>query len=174
MNKSRSLDQFYTKPEIAKLCYSFLTKYIKENSFFIEPSAGNGSFYSILPKDSRIWIDLVPQYEDVLFCDFFDFKFDNNLKLKYKQIITIGNPPFGKNSSLAIKFLNKSELFSNLVAFILPKTFKKDSVINKINPYLHLLSELELPKNSFIFNGEPYDVPCVFQIWEKTTRIRRL
>ena len=33
---------------------------------------------------------------------------------------------------------------------------------------------LDLPKNSFIFNGKPYDVPCCFQIWEKSKRKRSI
>ena len=30
-----------------------------------------------------------------------------------------------------------------------------------------LLYEEDLPKNSFIFNQQPYNVPCCFQIWIK-------
>jgi hypothetical protein len=31
----------------------------------------------------------------------------------------------------------------------------------------HLVKQVELPKNSFEVNAIEYDVPCVFQIWEK-------
>jgi hypothetical protein len=31
----------------------------------------------------------------------------------------------------------------------------------------HLVKQVELPKNSFEVNKEEYDVPCIFQIWEK-------
>ena len=33
----------------------------------------------------------------------------------------------------------------------------------------HCVHSSELPANSFVLNGAPYDVPCVFQIWQKKT-----
>jgi hypothetical protein len=165
MSKSRELDQFYTNPNLAKKYYEFLNdKYDLSSFFLIEPSAGEGSFSSLFHKDS-IAMDLEPKKDYIKESDFFDFSIDsiNNSK----PIFTIGNPPFGKNSSLAIKFLNKSGTYSDYVAFVLPKTFKKSSTQNKINLNLHLVFEEDLPKNSFLHNGEAYDVPCVFQIWKK-------
>ena len=32
--------------------------------------------------------------------------------------------------------------------------------------------EIDIPKNAFIFEGNDYDVPCVFQIWEKKDILR--
>ena len=43
----------------------------------------------------------------------------------------------------------------------------KPSMYGCIPPNFHLVKQTELPKNSFEVNKEPYDVPCVFQIWEK-------
>ena len=37
-------------------------------------------------------------------------------------------PPFGKVSSLAIRFFNKCAQFSDVIAFIIPRTFNKVSV----------------------------------------------
>lgn len=36
--------------------------------------------------------------------------------------------------------------------------------IDKIDLNFHLEEEYPLPKNSFLLNDEPVDVPCVFQI----------
>jgi hypothetical protein len=39
---------------------------------------------------------------------------------------------------------------------------------NAFHPCFHLVFNQELDKNAFIINGgAKYDVPCVFQIWEK-------
>ena len=38
----------------------------------------------------------------------------------------------------------------------------------------HCLYTEELAKNSFEVNGSPYDVPCVFQIWERRNVNRQL
>ena len=79
----------------------------------------------------------------------------------------IGNPPFGRQSSLAIKFIKKSCEFCESFSFILPKSLKKESLKLKIPLYFHLITEFDLPDNSFLVDGKEHDVPCVFQIWEK-------
>lgn len=161
MSKSKELDQFYTNKKTAKELFNYLEENFNLfNYFLIEPSAGEGSFSDLFHENS-IALDLEPKKNYILKQDFLDFKTDEI------NVFTIGNPPFGKNSSLAIKFFNKSAEHSEYIAFIIPKTFKKTSVQNKLDLNFHLLDELALNKNSFIFNGEPYDVPCVFQIWEK-------
>lgn len=79
--------------------------------------------------------------------------------------ITIGNPPFGKNSSLAIAFFNRAAEFSTVIAFVVPRTFSKVSVHNKLDLAFSLMYEYVLEEEGFLFKGEPYDVPCVFQVW---------
>jgi hypothetical protein len=166
---SRKLDQFYTKREAAQKCYKIVSDIIDIEKYkLIEPSAGNGSF-SDLFHNNFIALDLEPKKNYIIQQDFFDFNFNNS----EEKVIVIGNPPFGKNSSLAIKFFNKSAVFSDYICMVLPKTFKKESVINKLNNQFHLLKELELEKFSFTFKEEDYDVPCVFQIWEKRSEIRK-
>ena len=80
---------------------------------------------------------------------------------------TTPHQPIMKDEVVASLIVNKSGTYSDYVAFVLPKTFKKTSTQNQINLNLHLVFEEDLPKNSFLHNGEAYDVPCVFQIWKK-------
>jgi len=164
MNKSRILDQFYTKQEIANTCLEKALNIIKKENLifdtYLEPSAGTGAFFNILPEN-KIGIDLEPKTANVIQSDFFEYD-------KLQDIyFTIGNPPFGKNSSLAIRFFNKCATVSVGIGFIVPKTFKKDSVKNKLDAYFHLFYEKDLPENSFEFDDQEKDVPCVFQIWLK-------
>ncbi len=49
----------------------------------------------------------------------------------------------------------------------MPKSFKKDSLKKTFPLNFHLLFETDLESKSFLVNGVEYDVPCVFQIWEK-------
>lgn len=159
--KSRELDQFYTNPKIASYCFDVISEKIKlEDYFLIEPSAGTGSFSDLFHENS-VALDLDPKKDYILAKNFFDF-----IPITSHNI-TIGNPPFGKNSSLAIKFFNKAASFSEYICFILPRTFKKDSVYNKLDLNFHLIYSEDLPKNSFIFNDKSYDVPSVFQIYKK-------
>ena len=71
------LDQFYTKPYMAKACYHFLAKTMKyitskalDQFYFIEPSVGCGDFFDVLPIKHRIGIDIDPIRPDVLKADF--------------------------------------------------------------------------------------------------------
>lgn len=160
MSKDRELDQFYTNPIYAKQVLETLN--LDSYDYILEPSVGTGSFYNLLDPNKRIGVDIDPKIDNVITMDF--LKYNPPL---FSRICTLGNPPFGKNSSLAIKFFNHASEFSDTIAFILPRTFRKDSTINSLNPYFHLISDIKTPKNSFIFKGETYDVPCCFQVWEK-------
>jgi len=68
------LGQFYTKEEIAKLCWEYLADTLscinrnidEDNLLFLEPSAGTGSFFKLMPSQRRIGIDLEPKYEGVV------------------------------------------------------------------------------------------------------------
>jgi hypothetical protein len=94
--------------------------------------------------------------------DFFSYSSES------KTIVTITNPPFGKNASLAVRFFNHAAIFSGIIAFIVPKSFRKHSIQNRLDANFVLLHEHALDKNSFIFNDDTYDVPCVFQIWKRS------
>lgn len=165
-NIGNGLDQFYTNPKYAKRCYEITKERVpnfKSYDLELEPSAGDGSFYKLLSPKKRHGLDLDPKCNGVVKQDFFTYR----PKSTFKKIITIGNPPFGKNASLAVKFFNRAAKFSNAIAFVVPKSFKKVSVQNKLDLKFSLLYELDCPKNSFILNGNSHDVPCVFQIWVK-------
>ncbi|MDR0637775.1 MAG: hypothetical protein LBG27_02540 [Spirochaetaceae bacterium] len=55
------LEQFFTKPEIAKKCYEIFTAFLakeKINSndyIFVEPSAGSGVFFHLLPSRQSVF-----------------------------------------------------------------------------------------------------------------------
>jgi len=165
MNESKKLDQFYTNTKISQACMYALEKdYNLEEYFLFEPSAGTGSFSDLFHANS-LAVDLDPKKDYIQKNDF--LKLDNSL-FKDNKVFTIGNPPFGKNSSLAIKFFNKAAEFSKYIAFIVPKTFKKVSLTNKLDLNFELIAEHELPLNSFVFEENEYSVPCVFQIWKKS------
>lgn len=116
-------------------------------------------------------MDLDPKSKNIKKCDY--LKFDHSTDIKTdKKIVVLGNPPFGKNSSLAISFFNKSAEFADYIAFIVPRTFKKESVLNRLNLNYTLEYSKDIEKNGFLFDDKEYDVPCVFQIWKKQNKKR--
>lgn len=168
--KRNTIDKYYTKDEIVNQCLQFVKDNIQinKNHLIVEPSAGNGSFIKgikTLSNEFRFY-DLEPEHEEIMKQDYLDYHYkeENN---RYKSIHVVGNPPFGRQSSLAIKFIKKSCEFCNSFSFILPKSFKKESLKNKVPLNFHLIFEYDLPKNSFLVDNNEHDVPCVFQIWEK-------
>lgn len=171
-------DKFYTKDSIAKECINTFKQYIKfdkHNDIIIEPSAGNGVFIPYIKKMSNnyLFIDIKPEHKNIIKRNYLTYN-PSKILNKYKKIHVIGNPPFGKKSSLAIKFIKKSAIFADSISFILPKSFKKDSLKKSIPLNFHLIHEIDLPYNSFILNKNNYDVPCVFQIWKKMPYNRKI
>ena len=165
-----TIDKYYTKDSIVEMCITCVKKYIdiKTEDLIIEPSAGNGSFINgiKLLSSNCMFYDLEPENseiikQDYLLCDYVEFA------MKFNSIHIIGNPPFGRQSSLAIKFIKKSCEFADSISFILPKSFKKDSLKKTFPLHFHLIFEIDLPDKSFLVDGKEHDVPCIFQIWEK-------
>ena len=163
----KRLDQFYTNEDVALQCLEMVS--LDGYDIILEPSAGSGAFYKHLPPTRRLGLDLEPAHDEIIQQDYFEFVPD-----KTKSYLIIGNPPFGKNSSLAKRFFNKSAEFSDAIAFVLPRTFRKPSTINQLDKYFHLSKDVILGKNSFhLPDGTLYNVPCVFQVWERHPQPRK-
>lgn len=164
MNLAKELDQFYTNPIIANRFVEKIKSFYPLDDFdnVIEPSAGTGNIFSLLPEHNRIGLDLDPKFEGIEKCDFFDYKFPKG------KTIVIGNPPFGRKCSLAVDFLNKSLQNSDAVAFIIPRGFMRSITQKGVDPDAGLYWSCVLPDYSFIYNDQPYNVRCCAQLWAKT------
>ena len=165
-----TIDKYYTTENTVQICIELIKKYINigPNDLCIEPSAGNGSFIKNITKlfSNYKFYDISPENNEIIKQDYLSFD-HNEISTEYNNIHIIGNPPFGRQSSLAKKFIKKSAIFSNSISFILPKSFKKDSLKKTFPLNYHLICEQDLPDNSFTINNNNYNVPCVFQIWIK-------
>lgn len=176
--KRNGLDKYYTKEYVVNECINLFKKKIsinKKNDLIIEPSAGDGSFISYIKKISNnyIFYDIEPENDEITKQDYLTLD-TKELKNKYKKIHVVGNPPFGRQSSLAIKFIKKSCEYCDTLSFILPKSFKKESLRKNIDEYFHLIEEIDLPEKSFLLNNTEHDVPCIFQIWKRENNKREI
>jgi hypothetical protein len=169
------IDKYYTKTEIANNCINAIKNRIKiaQKDLIIEPSAGNGAFISYIKSLSNHYkfYDLAPENSEIITQDYIKLDY-TPLTQAYKKIHIIGNPPFGRQSSLAIQFIKKSCEYAYSISFILPKSFKKESMKKHFSRHFHLIYEQDLPNNSFLINNTECDVPCVFQIWIKKKKLR--
>ncbi len=169
----RAKDQFFTTKEVSTYCYNKTLEILEildieqADYIFIEPSAGCCNFYKILPKERRIGIDIEPkgylQHE---------LKKQNYLNYTPEQgkYIVIGNPPFGLRGNLALRFINHSYKFADVVAFILPPLFNstgKGVPMTRVLGYKLAHTE-KLPLNSFEYpDGEKVNIATIFQVWTK-------
>ena len=167
--REEGLDKFYTLPIYSKKCIDKVVELynISDWDLIVEPSAGNGSFLNQIPSDNKIGLDIFPEHPDIVKQDFFKYC----PPVDKTNILVIGNPPFGRVSSLAIKFFNHAAQWANVIAFIIPRTFRRISVQNKLNDLFHLVYDEELPHKPCCFSP-PMMVKCCFQIWEKKPTMR--
>jgi hypothetical protein len=162
-------DQFFTSKNTAKYCVDKMYDVLNSLNVnwskyhFIEPSAGDGSFYDFLPKERRSGIDIEPKNDEIIQSDFLLWKptTENN--------ICIGNPPFGLRGHLALQFINHAAKFSDFVCFILPQLFDsngKGSCKTRVRE-LNLIHSEVIDSNFYYPDGKDVTVNCVFQVWSK-------
>lgn len=167
--RTEGLDKFYTLPAYSKQCIDTVFQMYGTDGWdlIVEPSAGNGSFLNQIPGDNKVGIDISPEHPTIIKQNFFDFYPPTDKP----NILVIGNPPFGKISSLAVKFFNHAAQWANMIAFIIPRTFRRTSVQNKLNEMFHLVYDEEVLTKPCCFSP-PMMVKCCFQIWEKKSTKR--
>ena len=161
--RSNNKDKFYTKPSVARLCVTELKKHAV--GVWIEPSAGEGAFIDAVSHDV-IAMDIEPGRDTIMHQDFLIWN------SPYKNCTVFGNPPFGRQSTLARKFIRHASTFADVIGFILPRSFTKPSMQKAFPLEFHLVYESSIEKDAFLVNGLPYDVPCVFQIWKRMDTLR--
>lgn len=161
-----TIDKFYTKAIVAEYCLTIITKYlvIHNTDIIIEPSAGDGAFISGIKLLTSNWrfFDIEPEHKDIIKQDFLTYEHNPT-----GTTHVVGNPPFGRQSSIAIRFIKKASEFCSSISFILPRSFKKASLQRAFPLCFHLIHEEDLPDNSFLVNGIEHSVPCVLQIWRR-------
>ena len=109
-------DKYYTSPKLAKYIVNKTKEIIGEKNIteYLEPSAGQGVFLDYLDKPYLAY-DIEPEDDRIVQQDFLE------LELEYKKgRCIIGNPPFGRSNTLAVRFYKKSIQIADYIVFILP------------------------------------------------------
>ena len=172
---AKDLDQFYTNPKIAQRFVKRIDELydFSKYDYIIEPSMGEGFIYQYLPEDKRIGLDLEKNHPDCLEGNFLEWKPEKSgityepLLGKRPEIMFVGNPPFGRSSGLALDFFYHASNYSDVICFIIPRTWMKYIIHHRIPSDFGLYWQAVLPDAAFIFNGKPYEVRCVAQCWSR-------
>ena len=174
---ARDLDQFYTNPIIAKRFVDKVDELYDLSSFdyVIEPSMGEGYIYEHFPSHNRVGLDIEKNHPDCLEGDFLEWNPEKS-GITYEplfgpermdRIAFVGNPPFGRSSGLAIEFFEHCAMFSDVICFIIPRTWTKYVIHKRLPKDFGLYWQAVLPDEAFVFNGDPYAVRCVAQCWSR-------
>ena len=121
MKPTGPIDEFMTKPEVAQELFEKTLEIVMERPRFrevtrwLEPSAGAGAFYNLLPADKRLGIDIAVNIQGVIEHDFLSYRDfgDHNY-------FCLGNPPFSKGA--AAKFFNHGARVSSYIGFVVTET----------------------------------------------------
>jgi len=170
-------EQYYTPPSTAELVIDRLLQRMPHliKNPWLEPAGGTGTFITVLQQrhiSEIVSFDIEPHHDVVQYGNFLEQNFER------KDFVAIGNPPFGRNNALSVPFFNKCADFSSVICFIVPCSWRKWSVTNRLNRSFHLLDDYNLDINYVDVSGQSLSNnshlrTCV-QTWEKRSELRDL
>ena len=169
--ESVGLDRFYTRPEVAKECSEDLYEVMREdyadlsNYHFIDPGAGTGVFYDLMPAGRRIGIDLLPARPEFIAHDYLTWTPTSG-----RKYAVLGNPPFGYRAWLALAFVNHSAQFADYMGLILPMAFQSDgkgSPKHRVRG-AELVHSSPLSADAFVDrSGNAVKLNALWQVWRR-------
>lgn len=168
-------EQFYTPPEVADRVMQNVKKRVGDltGRILLEPAGGTGAFIVAAKAHGLtkvISFDIEPHHKKISLGDFLE------QDIEQTGLLTITNPPFGRNNSLSIPFFNKAAQVSDLIVFIVPRSWRKWSVQNRLDQNFHLVRDDNLTINYVDVNGQDAHAKdrlrtCV-QYWERKSKLR--
>jgi hypothetical protein len=168
-------EQFYTPIETAQFCFEIIQPFVKDPScIWLEPAGGTGSFINVLQNNGInkiVSYDIEPKHTRIIQTEDF-LKEDLSA---FNNCITLTNPPFGRANKLAVPFFNKCATVSDLIGFLVPKSWRKWSVINKLDNHFHRVKDVDLSVD-FIHNTNEKrskgKLNTIFQVWQRQEILR--
>jgi predicted RNA methylase len=170
-------EQYYTPAELAEKLMAQVQELVPDlaTRTVIEPAGGTGAFIHAAQKygvSKFLSFDIEPKHSMVKKADFL------NKKITAQDALTISNPPFGRNNSLSIPFFNKAAEHSEYICFIVPRSWRKWSVINRLDRRFHLVSDQDILIDYVDETGERLSkrtsLSTCFQIWQRREDLRPL
>jgi hypothetical protein len=167
-------ERYYTPPALALELTRELAQLIPDFSerVVIEPAGGTGSFINAALElgVSEIYsVDTEPLHPLVERGDFLSWR--PALPERGLGAVALSNPPFGRNNALAIPFFNHAAGFSEYQAYILPRSWRKWSVQNRLDRSFHLIADRDLELNYVDADGSALSrqnrLRTCFQVWQR-------
>ena len=163
-------EQYYTPVDLAERLTREVVAVVGtlEGRVVLEPAGGTGAFLKAAEAQGArelISFDIDPKYDGVERGDFL------TKTLKVKDAIAISNPPFGRNNSLSIPFFNKAANHAEYICFIVPRSWRKWSVINRLDRRFELVADHDIVIDYVDDEGKRMSrqllLKTCFQIWRR-------
>lgn len=170
-------EQYYTPRALAEDLVQKVKALIPDFSSrtVLEPAGGTGAFVEAAKTagvQKVLSLDIEPKHGDVTKANYL------NAKLKLQDAVTISNPPFGRNNSLSIPFFNRAAEHSEYIAFIVPRSWRKWSVINRLDRRFHLVLDEDLSidyvDDTHNLISQKSNLKTCFQVWQRKTDLREI
>ena len=168
-------EQYYTPPDVADYVVRRVLEFTPEaaTAQWLEPGAGTGAFVDALARAGLrkvTAIDIEPYHPKVRHADFLDWQPNR------RGLIAVGNPPFGRNNALSVPFFNHAATMCDTIAFIVPRSWRKWSVTNRLDMGFECLVDEDLHVDYVDRDGAPIsskgNLRTCLQIW-RPARHRR-
>jgi hypothetical protein len=175
--RGEDVDAYMTAPSIAQHLVATMKSKIAEEEmpaddlWWLECCAGTGNILRQMPPDKRLGIDINPLAPDIVREDFFNYELDPAIPW-----VVLTNGPFSNDGPMRI-FNRAAGQNVRLIGLVLPAHLRSDKAqwVNRLDPFYGCIHDELLPKESFLRNGKPHDVPARFQIWvRRDTRREKL
>ena len=190
--KNLALNQFFTPPDLAHYCWARVQNYMQEKMpcttasqqpplfpLFLEPCAGTGAFYDLMPEGRRLAIEIDPDLQrksdmQWLLGDFLSCLPTSTYAQDPSRVVAVMNPPFSNvgpklrpRKSLIPDFFNQAAKWAHTICILVPANTGRFRVRERMDPMMHLHAEWDLGSPSFLLAGQLRNVQmrCCFQIW---------
>jgi predicted RNA methylase len=170
-------EQYYTPKPLALELVAEIEKVLGPlaGKTVLEPAGGTGAFIEAVQAagvNNVISFDIEPLHDLVTKGNFLE------QEVKERNLITVSNPPFGRNNSLSIPFFNHAAAVSDAICFIVPRSWRKWSVTNRLDLGFELALDLDIDVDYVDAAGSDLSnkthLATCFQIWKKTGNTRQI
>ena len=168
-------EQYYTPADLAQSMLQEVLGLVPNlaSRTILEPAGGTGAFIEAAKKlgvKKFLSFDIEPKHESVVKANFLE------AEVQVSDAVTVSNPPFGRNNSLSIPFFNKAADHSEFICFIVPRSWRKWSVINRLDRRFHLIADHDIKIDYEDQHGEKLSkktaLATCFQIWQRKESLR--
>ncbi|WP_417525569.1 hypothetical protein [Marinovum sp.] len=127
----------------------------------IDPAAGAGTLSTSLRN--RIAMDLAPRPAGLCRANFEARMSDWN----FGRALVIESAEPGRKGASAVALFNAAARNADTIALLLPRSVRKPSQQNRLDPRFHLIHDEDIPGLITDPDGKARNATCAFQIWQR-------